>query len=304
MGVVVVYFLRLDSCIFQSQLNSLCSTCSVQAGAGNVVGIAGSTKASKFGVNLCTTLLCMLQFLQNQDTSTFSHGKAFALCVKGAACCLGIVVKGGSQCLKHGKASDSKSCDGSFCSTSNTNVQAARTNQIQGCTQGIGSRGTSGSQGPRKPFNTKSHADVGSTFVCNEQRYRQGWNAGVSSLKIALVTSFHSLESTDTVTQHDSRLFGRNGFLGVASILNSFCGGCYCKLGKAAHFASFLLIYSPVGHIKILYLSGNLYCIICCVEQGNLVDSAFTSHNGLPSFFYRMSNGGYGSHSSNYNSSL
>ena len=59
-----------------------------------MVSVCAYAAALKLGVNLCASCLCVLVFLKNEDSGTFSQNKAVSVFVERTGSCLRIVITG------------------------------------------------------------------------------------------------------------------------------------------------------------------------------------------------------------------
>ncbi len=95
MGDDVAHLLRQQTSIFERQTNRPGCPFTARWLPRNVVGIAGEAIAYQFGINMRPPCQGMFQFFEQKHPAAFTHDKAIAIAIKGAAGMKRIVVARG-----------------------------------------------------------------------------------------------------------------------------------------------------------------------------------------------------------------
>ena len=137
MYVDVVDVLRLHFRIFESGLHH--EVCAEAFGVRrrDVVSISRHTDTCYFAVDLCTASLGVLEFLEDEDTGTFTHDETVAACAEGTGSVGGVVVASGEGV--HGvETAYAAGPDGSFCTTSDDGISLTQADEVEGVGESVG----------------------------------------------------------------------------------------------------------------------------------------------------------------------
>ena len=258
------------------------------------------TVANQLGIDSCASCLCMLQFLKNYDSGTFTENKTASFFIKrnGRSCS----IFGLCQCGKCCKSSHACRTDTAFGSTCKHNFSIAILDRTECITDTVSSGCTSCHHICTFAAESQLNRNVSCRHVGNHHRNHQWIYFSRSLGEDFFIVVFYLRKTSDTRTNNNTHTERILFFHIKASILKSFFCCCHCILAEWIHTSCGSRIHM-VFCIKILNLCSDLYLVICCIKFCDRSDADFSFTDSCPEILNIISNRSNGAKSGyNYSS--
>ena len=297
----VVDFFRLYTSFFHGIRHSMRRSAAVFNRRSNVVGIGSCAISHYLSIDLRTTCFCMLKFLQNNNSGSFSNYETASFFIEWNGRTIWILTgaKGGQiRESSHTNRADRtfrSPCDHNLCITI---LDCTKCISDTMCSRRTGSHYV----GAFSPC-TKSNGYVSSGHIADHFGNKKRVNLGWSALDQSLICRFHCLKAPNSGS-HDHSNTERIFFSHFNScICHSLLCCSHCILGKQFHSFGRFEIHI-IFCIKIFYFCRKLHLKICSIKSGNFSDSYFACFYTFPEGLHIISHRCYCSKSSHHYTSF
>ena len=292
---------------FYASVSNCCSDAGSRSFAGRVrsgdmICVAVHSKACQLSIDVCATSFSMLQLFKNQNACTFTHYKAITLFIERARCCFRVFVVG-RQSLHVSKACDSNRRNCCFGAACQHYVSITVLNGAQSVADAVGAGSTCSYNSGVRTFQTGCNSNLACRHVRdfhrNEERADFGRAFG-TQLQGLLQEGVDAADTAANANAATQRIFLAHIQL---SIFDSQLSSSNCKVGYTVHTLAFFFI-NESSVIKILNLTGNLYCEISSIKLSDRTDTGFTGNQVIPEGILADTDRSYRANASYYNSSF
>ena len=236
----------------------------------------------------------MLQFLQNQNTCTFSHDKAAPLFIEGD--------RGPERILRSGKRrqrrkpGDSDGTNAALRSACHHHIGLPVLDRTICLSDGMGSRGTG--RHHIDVFSLQSILDphVSRGHIGDHQRHQKRADPPRSFCQKPFMLTLHGLQASDSRTDAHADPERILLLRRKAGILQRLSRGRHSILAEQLHPLCCPELHS-FPRIKMFHLCRQFYLIIRRIKPGNGADPDRSGPDSLPEFLYIISDGRHGAHS-------
>ena len=230
---------------------------------------------------MSTTLLSMLQSLQDNNTGALTHNKTTAVSIKWTGSMSWIIIVVHAQSLHSTEACYSSRRNTCLSTTCQHYICITTLQYTESITNIIGASSTGSYNTAAWPLQTKSDGYMTSSHITNHHWNEEWADTGRSLVKQLLILAMHSFNAANTAAYKSTnslQIFLLQIQLGI---LNSQLGCCHSKLSITVNALGFLLVHI-IGWVKILNLAGNLCLVLCCIKAGNFINTILAGHHGIP----------------------
>ena len=251
-------------------------------------------------IDMSTTLLSMLQSLQNNNTGALAHNKSAAVGVKWTGSMSWIIIVVHAQSLHSTEACYSSRRNTCFSTACQHYICITTLQYTESITNIIGTSSTGSYNTAAWPLQAKGNGYMASSHIANHHRNEEWADTGRSLVKQLLILAMHGLNAANTAAYESTDSFQIFLLQIQLGILNSQLSCCHSKLSITINTLGFLLVHI-IGWVKILNLAGNLCLVLCCIEAGNFINTIFSGHHGIPECLFADTYRAYNAQTGNNN---
>ena len=173
-----------------------------------MIGVAGGTVTCEFAIDASTAGLGMLEGLDHEHASAFTHNETIAELVKGARCLFGRIVEIGRHGLHVTETSVTQASDASFRTTGQHDVGVAVTDMAHRFTEGVRTRGTSRDHAEIDGLSLKLNGHYAGGDISNQGRDRKRGNSARATLDEHAGLVLDGLHPADARTDNHAEALG------------------------------------------------------------------------------------------------
>ncbi|OPX97721.1 MAG: hypothetical protein A4E58_01281 [Syntrophorhabdus sp. PtaB.Bin006] len=182
MGVNVVHPIQGNTSIPKRHFYAPYKTITIRAGGRDVVCIAIVAVTDKFGIDIGTSLLCMLQLFHDKDTRSFSHNKTIPVPIKRSRCLFRRIIprRQGLHCVKPPYGKGGQVC---FTSPRHHNIGVTVLDNSEGLSYRVCPSGTRSNNTEVRTLEAMLNGYMPRCFICNQHGDKKGCYPARSSLQ-------------------------------------------------------------------------------------------------------------------------
>ena len=283
MRVNVAQLLRRQVGILQRRLHHPVGAFASFGGLGDVEGVAAHTVADQLRQDGRAPPLRKLQRFQNQYAGAFTHHKAVAVGVEGAAGALGLVVAGGER-AHGGEPAHTQWSDGGLGAAADHSVGVAAGDDAVAVADGMGAGRAGGGGGGVGALGAGADRHLARRQVDNGGGNEKRRNFPRAALEQSLVLALNYVEASNPRPDIDPGALSQLRCEFQPRLLHSEVGGGQGELDKAAQLLQLFLLH-PLEGIEVLHLAGNAASMLGGVKERNGTDAVLPGADRLPHFF-------------------